>query len=33
MKPVALPSDMQQFGWKIFNGNKLKSSPWGIDML
>ncbi len=26
-------SDMQQYGWKIFDGNKLKSSPWGIDML
>ena len=26
-------SDMQQFSWKIFDGNKLKSSPWGIDML
>jgi hypothetical protein len=26
-------SDMQQFGWKIFDGNKLNSSPLGIDML
>jgi hypothetical protein len=26
-------SDMPQFSWKIFDGNKLKSSPWGIDML
>jgi hypothetical protein len=26
-------SDMQQFSWKIFDGNKLKLSPWGIDML
>jgi hypothetical protein len=26
-------SEMQQFSWKIFDGTKLKSSPWGIDML
>ncbi len=26
-------SDMQQFSWKIFHGNKLKSSPWGINIL
>ena len=26
-------SEMQQFSWKIFNGTKLKLSPWGIDML
>ena len=26
-------SELQQFTWKIFDGSKLKSSPWGIDML
>jgi hypothetical protein len=26
-------SEMQQFSWKIFDGTKLKLSPWGIDML
>ncbi len=26
-------SDMQRFGWKIFDGIKLKLSPCGIDML
>jgi hypothetical protein len=26
-------SELQQFSWKIFDGSKLKSSPWGIDML
>ena len=26
-------SELQQFSWKIFEGSKLKSSPWGIDML
>ncbi len=26
-------SEMQQFSWKIFDGTKLKSLPWGIDML
>jgi hypothetical protein len=26
-------SELQQFNWKIFDGSKLKSSPWGIDML
>ncbi len=26
-------SEMQQFSWKIFDVTKLKSSPWGIDML
>jgi len=26
-------SEMQQFSWKIFDGTKLKSSLWGIDML
>ena len=25
--------EIQQFSWKIFDGTKLKSSPWGIDML
>ena len=24
-------SELQQFSWKIFEGSKLKSSPWGID--
>ncbi len=24
---------MQQITWKIFNGSKLKKSPWEIDML
>ncbi len=26
-------SEMQQFSWKIFDGTKLKSLPWGIHML
>ena len=26
-------SEMQQFSWKIFDGTKLKLSPWGIDMM
>jgi hypothetical protein len=26
-------SEMQQFRWRIFDGTKLKSSLWGIDML
>ena len=26
-------SELQQFTLKIFDGSKLKSSPWGIDML
>jgi hypothetical protein len=26
-------SEMQQFSWKIFDGTKLKSSPWGIGVL
>ena len=26
-------SELQQFTWKFFDGSKLKSSPWGIDML
>jgi hypothetical protein len=26
-------SELQQNSWKIFDGKKLKSSPWGIDML
>ena len=26
-------SELQHFNWKIFDGSKLKSSPWGIDML
>jgi hypothetical protein len=26
-------SELQQFSWKIFEGSKLKSLPWGIDML
>ena len=26
-------SELQQFSWKIFDGAKLKSSPWGIDVL
>ena len=26
-------SEVQQFTWKIFDGSKLNSSPWGIDML
>ena len=26
-------SDLQQISWKIFDGKKLKSLPWGIDML
>ena len=26
-------SELQQFSWKIFGVSKLKSSPWGIDML
>ena len=26
-------SELEQFSWKIFDGSKLKSSPWGIDML
>jgi hypothetical protein len=26
-------SELQQFSWKIFEGSKLKSSPWGIDVL
>ena len=26
-------SEMQQFSWKMFVGTKLKTSPWGIDML
>ena len=26
-------SELQQFTWKIFDGSKLKSLPWGIDML
>jgi hypothetical protein len=26
-------SELQQFTWKIFDGSKLKSSPWEIDIL
>jgi hypothetical protein len=26
-------SELQQNSWKIFDGKKLKTSPWGIDML
>jgi hypothetical protein len=26
-------SEMQQFGWKIFDSSELNSAPWGIDML
>ena len=26
-------SEVLQFTWKIFDGSKLISSPWGIDML
>ena len=26
-------SELQQFSLKIFDGAKLKSSPWGIDVL
>ena len=26
-------SKLQQNSWKIFDGKKLKTSPWGIDML
>ena len=26
-------SELQQNSWKFFDGKKLKTSPWGIDML
>jgi hypothetical protein len=26
-------SELQQISWKIFDAKKLKSTPWGIDML
>jgi hypothetical protein len=26
-------SELQQFSWKICDGTKLKSLPWGIDVL
>jgi hypothetical protein len=26
-------SELQQFSWKIFEGSKLKSSPWEINVL